>query len=110
AGVETHCIAGGTHLDPLFGRSIDGFRDIRGLKVTPAEQTWPGDAPQAVAQFAGSATEAFGRALATVDPDLVIVLGDRIEMLAATLAAVPARIPIAHLHGGERTLGAYDDK
>jgi GDP/UDP-N,N'-diacetylbacillosamine 2-epimerase (hydrolysing) len=51
----------------------------------------------------------FADVFAQLQPDVVLVLGDRFEILAATTAAMAARIPIAHLHGGERTEGAMDD-
>jgi len=51
----------------------------------------------------------YGDALKRLAPDCMVVLGDRFEALAATIAATVCRIPVAHLHGGELTLGAMDD-
>jgi UDP-hydrolysing UDP-N-acetyl-D-glucosamine 2-epimerase len=104
------CFAGGTHLDQQFGRTIDTFSGLAGIKVVPVEHFVPGDRPVDIAATAGQATERFAKAFEAVAPDLVFVLGDRTEMLAATLAAVIQRIPIAHLHGGDLTEGAYDDQ
>lgn len=73
----------------------------------PIEQL--GDYPVAISHAAGAATGKFAEALMQIRPDLVFVLGDRTEMLAATLAATICTIPIAHLHGGDSTRGAYDD-
>jgi UDP-hydrolysing UDP-N-acetyl-D-glucosamine 2-epimerase len=50
-----------------------------------------------------------GAALAELQPDVLVLLGDRFEILAAAAAAVVARVPIAHLHGGESSEGAFDD-
>jgi UDP-hydrolysing UDP-N-acetyl-D-glucosamine 2-epimerase len=57
----------------------------------------------------GLATEGFARVFGREAPDLLLVLGDRFEMFAAAAAAVPFVLPIAHVHGGERTAGAIDD-
>jgi UDP-hydrolysing UDP-N-acetyl-D-glucosamine 2-epimerase len=51
----------------------------------------------------------FADAYCQVSPDILVVLGDRFEMMAATLAALPLRIPVAHIHGGELSFGAIDD-
>jgi UDP-N-acetylglucosamine 2-epimerase (non-hydrolysing) len=104
------CLAGGTHHAAAFGRTIDAFAPRPGVRLVPVEHLVPGDEPTAVAASAGRAVEAFSRALAEARVDLLFVLGDRTEMLAAALAAVIHRIPIAHLHGGDLTEGAYDDQ
>jgi UDP-hydrolysing UDP-N-acetyl-D-glucosamine 2-epimerase len=57
----------------------------------------------------GLAVMGFAEAYARTRPDLLLVLGDRFEMHAAALAALPFRIPVAHVHGGELTRGAMDD-
>jgi GDP/UDP-N,N'-diacetylbacillosamine 2-epimerase (hydrolysing) len=51
----------------------------------------------------------FADAYNELNPDIVVVLGDRFEILAASIAALYARIPIAHIHGGETTMGAFDE-
>lgn len=67
------------------------------------------DSPEALARAMGAATAGFGEILAHSRPDLFLVLGDRYEILAAALAATVARVPIAHLCGGDVTEGAIDD-
>ena len=57
----------------------------------------------------GLATISFADALNRLQPDLIIILGDRFEMLAVAQTALIMQIPIAHIHGGECTFGAYDD-
>lgn len=104
------CFAGGTHNDESFGRTVNDLAGIRGVTVVPVDHFVPGDGAVEVAATAGRATEQFSRALASTPVDMVFVLGDRTEMLAATLAAVIHRIPIAHLHGGDVTEGAYDEQ
>ncbi len=104
------CFAGGTHLSDRYGRTIREFEDIAGLHIVPVNHHVEGDTPAAVAESAGRALAAFAAAYAEHRPELLFVLGDRYEMLAAAMAAVPFNdIVLAHLHGGEQTTGAYDD-
>lgn len=103
------CWAGGTHLATEFGRTIDAFNGLDRVQVVPVEHWVPGDRPEQVAASAGRAVASFAEALTQHRPDLLFVLGDRTEMLAAALAATILRLPLAHLHGGDTTAGAYDD-
>lgn len=103
------CLAGGTHLSAEWGGTLAHLGGLRGVRIVPVEHWSPGDEPAAVAAAAGRATGAFAEALSREGADFVFVLGDRAEMLAAALAATILRLPIAHLHGGDATAGAYDD-
>lgn len=67
------------------------------------------DTPEAISISMGVGVLGFARAFSKLKPDAIIVLGDRFEMHSATVAAVPFGIPIAHVHGGELTVGAFDD-
>jgi len=107
---EVTCFAGGTHLSQRFGRTLDTLQLPDHVRVVPVDHLCEGDGPCDVAETAGRATTQFSRAFAAAGLDLLFVLGDRTEMLAAALAAVIHRIPIAHLHGGELTRGSYDDQ
>ncbi len=109
AALELQLVATGMHLSPEFGltyRAIekDGFRINE--KV---EMLLSGDTPAATAKSIGLGVIGFADALARLKPDVMVVLGDRFEILAAAIAAMTARIPIAHIHGGELTEGALDD-
>ncbi len=129
------CYAGGTHHSGGFGRTIDELNDFAErvnaahapgdaaragealgnrreprIKIHPIEHQASGDTPHDVAATAGRAVIAFSEALVQAPPDLLFVAGDRTEMLAAALAALVHRVPICHLHGGETTLGAYDEQ
>lgn len=108
-GMALRLVAGGAHLDPDRGHTLaaveaDGFRPDRLVPCSPG-----GDAAVDCAEAMGMAVSGFGRALAELAPELVLVLGDRWEMHAAALAALPLGLPVAHVHGGELTLGAMDD-
>lgn len=109
ASVELQLIVAGAHLSERFGMTVrqienDGFA-ITARVPMPLDD----DSAIGVTQALAAATAGFGEALAVLQPDILVVLGDRYEMLAAAQAALLARIPIAHLHGGEATEGAIDE-
>ena len=68
-----------------------------------------GDSREDVAVAIGTGVQEFVSAYQHLQPDILLLLGDRYEMFAAAIAALPLRIPIAHIHGGELTFGAIDD-
>jgi UDP-hydrolysing UDP-N-acetyl-D-glucosamine 2-epimerase len=100
---------GGMHLDPRFGLTV---KDIEADGFPTAERIaflLPSDMPAAIAESLGRGIIGFSKAYERSRPDILMVLGDRFEMFAATAAALPFKIPIAHIHGGELTYGAIDD-
>lgn len=106
---ELQIIATGMHLSPEFGLTykqieVDGFHINEKVEVLLSADT-----STAVVKSMGLATISFADAYARLNPDLLIILGDRFEMLAAAQTALILQIPIAHIHGGECTFGAYDD-
>ena len=107
--LQLHLIASGAQLVASHGRTdetiaADGFTIHDRVQMLLAS-----DSPAAIAASMGLGTIGFAQVYERVRPDLLLVLGDRFEMHAAALAAVPLRIPIAHVHGGEVTAGAIDD-
>ena len=106
---ELHLIVGGAHLSPLYGNTIDEIQKD-GFEISQRVQMLlSGDSPEAVAMSIGVGVINFTSALSNIRPDILVLLGDRFEMLAAAIAALPLRIPVAHIHGGELTQGAMDD-
>ncbi len=108
-GIDLQLIVGGMHLKAEFGDTIgeiesDGFPISEKVDLLSAADT-----PAAIAEAMGRGTAGFGQAFARLGPDIAVVLGDRFEMFAAAAAAQPFRLPLAHIHGGELTLGAIDD-
>ncbi len=106
---EPLLIVAGAHLAPTFGETAaeieaDGLRAAATLNFTQA-----GDSPLDVARAMGQGTQQFAEAYAQTQPDMIVVLGDRFEMHAAAVAAVPFLIPMIHIDGGALTLGAIDD-
>jgi GDP/UDP-N,N'-diacetylbacillosamine 2-epimerase (hydrolysing) len=67
------------------------------------------DTPVGIAKSMGLGLIGFADALDDLQPDLIVVLGDRFEIFSAVSAAMIARVPVAHLHGGETTEGAFDE-
>jgi UDP-hydrolysing UDP-N-acetyl-D-glucosamine 2-epimerase len=99
----------GSHLSPAFGYTAstiehDGFPIAARVECLVSSDTGVG-----VAKSTGLALIGFADAFAALKPDLVVVLGDRFEILAAAQAAYLARIPLAHVAGGDVTEGALDD-
>jgi len=99
----------GMHLSPEFGltyRAIEGDGFSIDAKV---EMLLSSDTPVGIAKSIGLGVIGFADALERLKPDIMVVLGDRYEILAAAQAALVARIPVAHIHGGETTEGAIDE-
>lgn len=99
----------GMHLSPEFGltwREIeaDGFPIDERVEILLSS-----DSPVGVSKAMGLGMIGFAETFARLKPDLIVVLGDRFEILAAAAAALVAGIPIAHIHGGETTEGAFDE-
>lgn len=102
-------IATGMHLSPEFGLT---YRDIEksGFKIDrKVEMLLSSDTPVGITKAMGLGLIGFGDALSELDPDVLVLLGDRYEIFAAASAALIACIPIAHIHGGETTEGAFDE-
>ncbi|MEO6846991.1 MAG: UDP-N-acetylglucosamine 2-epimerase [Chthoniobacterales bacterium] len=99
----------GAHLSPDFGMTVREIEKDKFPIQDRIEMLSSHDSPEAITKAMGVGIEGFSHAYAKNRPDLLFVLGDRFEMFAATAAAVPFNIPIAHLHGGELTAGAIDD-
>lgn len=107
--LELQVIVSGMHLSPEFGET---WRQIEadGFPVSAqVEMLVSSDTPVGVVKSMGLGLIGFADALARLTPELLVVLGDRFETLAVAQAALIMRIPIAHIHGGEITEGAYDD-
>lgn len=99
----------GMHLSPEFGYTIEEIKSAGFAIDKKVECLISSDTAVGVSKSIGVAILGFADALEELKPDLIFVLGDRTEILAAVIAATMANIPIAHLHGGETTEGAYDE-
>ncbi|MFS1863866.1 UDP-N-acetyl-D-glucosamine 2-epimerase, UDP-hydrolysing [Vibrio tasmaniensis ZS-17] len=102
-------LVSGMHLSPEFGDTYkqiekDGFQIDEKIEILLSS-----DSPVGTAKSMGLGVLGFADALSRLAPDVLVILGDRFEALAAAQTAMILRIPIVHLHGGEITEGAYDD-
>lgn len=99
----------GSHLAPTFGYTVDRIeRD--GYRIRDRiECLMSSDSAWSISQSMALTMLGFSQSYARQPPELLLVLGDRFEMFAAVAAAVPMKIPIAHIHGGESTEGAIDE-
>jgi UDP-hydrolysing UDP-N-acetyl-D-glucosamine 2-epimerase len=101
----------GSHLAAPFGvRTADLVEADKWPIAARVDMGLDGDTPSAIAAAAGRGVTGFAEEFARHRPDLLVVLGDRYEMLSAALAALPFELPVAHLHGGEVTEGAIDEQ
>ncbi|QDT27796.1 UDP-N-acetylglucosamine 2-epimerase [Gimesia panareensis] len=99
----------GSHLSPEFGLT---YREIEADGYTideKVEVVLSSDTPVGICKSMGLGLISFSEAFSRLNPDLIVVLGDRYEIFSAVSAAHISRIPVAHLHGGEVTEGAFDD-
>ena len=107
--LRLHLIVAGMHLSPEFGLTVKAI-EADGFEIGErVEMLLSSDTPEGIAKSMGLGTIGFAQSFARFRPDILVVLGDRFEMHAATLAALPFKIPVAHIHGGEITQGAIDD-
>jgi UDP-N-acetylglucosamine 2-epimerase (non-hydrolysing)/GDP/UDP-N,N'-diacetylbacillosamine 2-epimerase (hydrolysing) len=107
--LQLQIIATGMHLSPEFGltyRQIEADGFTLDAKV---EMLLSSDSPVGIAKSMGLGVIGFADALDRMKPDILVLLGDRFEILSAAQAAMVARIPIAHIHGGEATEGLIDE-
>lgn len=108
-GFQLQVVVTGAHLSPEFGSTIDRIRED-GFKVDRSfDLELFGDKVLDITHSLALAIEGFGASFQTLKPDLIVILGDRFEILGAATAALIANIPVAHLHGGELSEGAIDD-
>jgi len=109
AQLELQVAVTGMHLSPEFGST---YQEIEGAGFTidaKVEMLLSADSDTAVTKSMGLGVIGFADTYERLQPDIVVVLGDRFEIFAATSAALIAGIPVAHLHGGETTEGAFDE-
>jgi len=107
--LQLQLIATGMHLSPEFGLT---YKDIENAGFTidkKIEILLSSDTPVGISKSMGLAMISFSEAFAELKPDIILVLGDRFEIFSAVSAAMIARIPVAHCHGGEATEGLIDE-
>lgn len=106
---EVKLLVGGTHLNDEFGATINHIENDGFCIDYKIDFSFTGDSALDISLANATAIIAAAKIFASDPPDLLVLLGDRVEILALAQAAVIASIPIAHIHGGEITEGAIDD-
>ena len=107
--LKLQLIVTGMHLSPEFGLTYKEIKN-QGLKIDKCvEMLVSSDSPTGISKSIGLGVIGFADAFRDLKPDILLVLGDRFEIFSAVVAAIPSRIPVAHIHGGEITQGAIDE-
>jgi UDP-hydrolysing UDP-N-acetyl-D-glucosamine 2-epimerase len=106
---ELLTVATGAHLSPEFGMTVEAIEADEFEVTERVEMLLSSDSPVGISSSMGLATIGMAGVLDRLRPDLVMVLGDRYEILAVVQAALIAKVPVAHLSGGDITEGAIDD-
>lgn len=107
--VQLQIVATGAHLVHAHGYTLREIEDHGFIVDETVEMLMASDDPRAIGQSLGLGVIGLTGALSRLNPDIVVLLGDRYEALAAAQSAMILGIPIAHLHGGEKTEGAIDE-
>jgi len=107
--LDLQLIVTGSHLSERHGRTVTEIESDRLPIAGFVDMELDGDRPADLTRAMGKALIGFADVLARLQPDIMVLLGDRYEALAAAEAAMLARIPIAHIHGGEASEGQIDE-
>ncbi len=113
--IQTHpalsllLLVSGTHLSPEFGMTVREIETSGFVADEKVEILLSSDSSTGVSKSIGLGLIGFSEAMGRMSPDMLVVLGDRYEALAAAISAMISRIPIAHIHGGETTTGVVDE-
>ena len=107
--LDLQVIATGMHLSSEYGLTFNEIEKDGFLINHKVEMLISSDKPSSISKSTALGLIGISDALDQLKPDLLVVLGDRFEIYAAGIAALFSRIPIAHIHGGETTVGAFDE-
>jgi len=107
--LELQLVATGMHLSPEFGLTYKEIESDGNTIDRKVEMLLSSDTPVGIAKSMGLGVIGFAEAFDQLSPDIVLLLGDRFEILAAAQAALVAQLPIAHIFGGDTTEGAFDE-
>jgi len=108
-GLQLQVLVTGMHLSSHYGLSLNEILNDGFAIAATVHALLASDTPEAISHSVGLGIHGFARAYEQLKPDLIVVFGDRFEMFAAAVAAVPFRIPLAHIGGGENTINTTID-
>lgn len=106
---ETYLLVTGSHLSTQFGKTIKEIKQDKIKKIIKKKILGKKVSDYNIGNIISKSIEITNQVVVNKKPDVMVILGDRFELLGSAIAAMVNRIPIAHLHGGELTRGAYDD-
>lgn len=107
--LDLELMVSGQHLSPEFGLTVSEIESDGYKIIARVEMLLSADTPTAISKSMGLGVLGFSQIYERDKIECLMVLGDRFEMMAGVLAALPFGIPVIHIHGGELTLGAIDD-
>ena len=107
--IELQLVVTGSHLSPRHGMTVDEIESDGFVPVAKLSVDLSDDSKLATVKAMADVTSQIAETLSSLAPDVVVLLGDRYEILATAQAALILDIPVAHIHGGEITSGAFDD-
>ena len=106
---KTYLLVTGSHLSNEFGKTISEIKKDKIKNIIKKKILEKQFSESDISNYVAKSIKITSNVIRKLKPDLFIILGDRCEMLGSAIAAMIFRIPIAHIHGGEITYGAYDD-
>lgn len=106
---ELQIVATGMHLSSEYGFTYHEIENAGFFIDKKVDMLLGSDSATSITKSVGLGTIGFADAFSVLQPDLILVLGDRFELISAVTAALIAGIPVAHVHGGETTEGAFDE-
>lgn len=109
SSLNLQLVVTGMHLSPEFGLTVNEIKSHGFVVDRCVEMLVSSDTPTGITKSIGLGLTGFADVIEDLEPDLVLILGDRYEILAAAISAMIARVPLAHLHGGEATEGSIDE-
>lgn len=107
--LELQLLVSGMHLSPEFGYTVEVIEEDGFEICDRVEMLLSSDSPTGLAKSMGLGTIGFAQVYERIQPDILLVLGDRFETHCAVVASLPFKIPVAHIHGGESTEGLIDE-
>ena len=106
---ETYLMVTGSHLSDAFGKTIAEIKKDRIKNIIKKKLLKKNFDEKNISYYIAKSINLTSEVILNKKPDVVIILGDRYELLGSAIAAMTFRVPIAHIHGGEVTKGAYDE-
>ncbi len=106
---ETYLMVTGSHLSEVFGNTISEIKKDKIKNIIKKKLLNKNFNEKNISNYIAKSINLTSEVILNKKPDVIVILGDRYELLGSAIASMTFRVPIAHIHGGEVTQGAYDD-